>query len=108
MTSRGFVTEDQYSSGVEKFIATLYAPELTTYQGRMSVLIIWAMLVICAINGVKHVSINFKYEYFIPPGTTADKFYELERKYFTQGNQATIYTENDDPMIDFSDTEIQL
>lgn len=108
MTSRGFVTEDQYSSGVEKYIATVYAPELTTYQGRMSILIIWAMLVICAINGVMHVSINFKYEYFIPPGTTAEKFYALDSKYFNSGTQATIYTENDDPIIDFSETEIQL
>ena len=106
MTSRGFVTEDQYSSAVEKFIATVFAPELTSYQGRMSVLTIWLMLVICALNGVQHVSINFKFEYFIPPGTTPDKYFTLDRIYFNSGTSATVYTENDDPMIDFSLPEV--
>ena len=65
-------------------------------------------MVICAINGVMHVSINFKLEYFIPPGSTPDKYFTLGRKYFNSGSQATIYTENDDPIIDFSDPEVQL
>ena len=60
------------------------------------------MLIICAINGVRHVSINFKFDYFIPPDTTAEKFFALDDKYFNSGTQATIYTENDDPMIDYS------
>ena len=106
MTSRGFVTEDEYSSAVEKFIATVFAPELTSYQGRISILTIWFVMIICSINGVMHVSINFKFEYFIPPGTTPDKYFTLDRKYFNSGSSATIYTENDDPIIDFSLPEV--
>ena len=64
------------------------------------------MLVICALNGVQHVSINFKFEYFIPPGTTPDKYFALDKKYFNSGTSATVYTENDDPMIDFSLPEV--
>lgn len=66
-------------------------------------------MVICAINGVMHVSINFKFEYFIPPGTTPDKYFTLDRKYFNSGTSATIYTESiepDYPPIDYSSPEV--
>ena len=108
MSSRGFVSKEEYASSVEKFIATVYAPELTSTQGRLSVLTIWAMLLICAIYGCLQVEINFKFEYFIPEGTVTDKYFTLDRKYFQTGSSVTLYIENDDPPIDYSLPEIQL
>ena len=56
-----------------------------------------------------HVSINFKFEYFIPPGTTPDKYFTLDRIYFNSGTSATIYTESIEPEyppIDYSSPEV--
>ena len=108
MSARGFITEDEYTSAVERFIATVFAPELTSYQGRFSILTIWFMLIICAIYGCMNVSINFKFEYFIPPGSVPDKYFTLDRKYFNSGTSATVYIENDDPPLDYSLPEVQL
>ena len=52
MSQRGFITKDEYSSAVEKFLATVYAPELTTFQGRMCVLTAWAAGILVALYGV--------------------------------------------------------
>ena len=108
MSKRGFITEDEYTSAIEKFIATVFAPELTSMPGRLSILTIWFVMMVCAINGCMHVSINFKFEYFIPPGTTPDKYFQLDKKYFNAGTSATIYIENDDPPLDYSLPEVQL
>ena len=106
MSSRGFISQEEYASSVEKFIATVYAPELTSNSGRYSVLTIWLMLIICAIYGCMNVTINFKFEYFIPEGTVTDAYFKLDREYFNSGNSVTIYVENDEPPIDYSKAEV--
>lgn len=52
--------------------------------------------------------INFKFDYFIPPGSVPDKYFTLDRKYFQTGNSGTVYIENDDPIIDYSQRDVQL
>ena len=74
----------------------------------MFVLTTWAAAIVVALYGVQHVSINFKFDYFIPPGSVPDKYFTLDRKYFQTGNSGTVYIENDDPLIDYSQTEVQL
>ena len=43
--------DEEYASGIEKFIATVLAPELMTLQGRTAVLVIWSLTALCAIYG---------------------------------------------------------
>jgi len=107
MSTRGFITEDEYSSAVEKFLATVYAPELTTFQGRITVIAIWLCACVVAFHGCMNIEVNFKFEYFIPPGSIPDLYFTLDRKYFNGGNAGTVYIENDDPIIDYSLPENQ-
>ena len=107
MSSRGFITTEEYSSAVEKFLATQYAPELTTFQGRISVLAIWFCACAVAFYGCLNIEVNFKFEYFIPPESTPDLFFTLDRVYFESGDAGTVYIENDDPIIDYSLPENQ-
>jgi hypothetical protein len=107
MSTRGFITDDEYSSAVERFLATQYAPELTTFQGRITVLAIWACAVVVAAYGCTNIEVNFKFEYFIPPDSVPDLYFTLDRKYFNGGAASTVYIENDDPIIDYSLPENQ-
>ena len=66
------------------------------------------MLIIFAIYGCMNVSMNFKFEYFIPPGSVPDKFYTLDRKYFNSGTTASIYVWNVDYPLDYSQPDLQL
>ena len=42
----------EYSSVVEKFIATIYGPKLLSLPGRITVLIVWAILLVVAGYGL--------------------------------------------------------
>ena len=61
--------EEEYASGIEKFIATILAPELMTLQGRIAVLVIWSLTALCAIYGATQLETNFAQSFFIPPGS---------------------------------------
>ena len=108
MSTKGFINEDEYSSAVEKFLATVFAPELTSFEGRASILTIWFMLCVVAIHGCMNVTIDFKFEFFIPPGSTPEKYFTLDAIYFSSGTTTTIYIENDEPFLDYSKPDIQL
>ena len=43
--------DDEYASGIEKFIATVLSPELLTTEGKAAVLTIWSLMAFCAIYG---------------------------------------------------------
>ena len=67
--------DDDYGGNVEKFIATIFAPEVMTHQGRILVLFTWIVMSIVMLNGALSLETNFSMEFFIPPGSNADKYY---------------------------------
>lgn len=82
--------DEQYASSIEKFIGTVFAPELLTFQGRTAVLTIWTLLVMAAIYGATQAEINFTKEYFIPPDTDVERFFLFDKEYFQSGFYAYI------------------
>ena len=59
----------QYSSNLEKFMATRFAPKLLTRAGRITVLIVYIIFALIALYACLHVETNFTMEYFIPEGS---------------------------------------
>ena len=81
---------------MERFIARVFAPENMTFQGRVVVLTVWTILAICAMLGASKLETNFSVEYFIPNGSEAEKYLELDKEYFATGFEATVYMDNAD------------
>ena len=42
---------EKYSSGVEKFMATVYAPELLSNEGRFSIITLWVVFSLVMLFG---------------------------------------------------------
>lgn len=43
----------EYSSSTQKFLEVYYTPELLSNQGRITVLVIWALLTIFSVYGIR-------------------------------------------------------
>ena len=87
------------------------APELLSYQGRVTVLTIWALMLICAIYGATQVEINFAKEFFIPPDTDVESFFLFDKEYFKTGFGTGISVQSNfdgNPDIDYPSEEVQL
>ena len=103
--------EEEYAGMIEKFIATVMAPELLSYQGRITVLTVWALMLVCAIYGGTQVEINFAKEFFIPPDTEVEKFFLFDKEYFKTGFETDIQVFSEDeglPSIDYTSEAVQL
>ena len=57
---------EEYASFVQEFIATVFAPELLTYEGRIILLVFWFVLTSCMSYAALNVEVNFSQEFFIP------------------------------------------
>ena len=66
-------------------MATTFALEIMTFQGRTVVLTIWCLIAVCAILGAKNLETNFSVELFIPEDSISDKYLELDKRYFATG-----------------------
>jgi predicted RND superfamily exporter protein len=84
------------ASKTEKFIDSFIAPKLLSKPGRITLLVIYVLLIAGAIYGCTQVKIDFKVSYFI--GETADiyEYFQLNDKYFSSGTLTTTYVKNDD------------
>ena len=68
----------EYSSGVEKFFAENFAPELSTLSGRFVIITIWVLLGLASIYGCMHMKFDLSLEYFIPAESSVEKFFDLD------------------------------
>ena len=94
-----------YSSSAERIIADVFAPSILSKQGRITILVSWAILAVWAIYGMAQLKSTFSMEFFIPKGTYTDAFHQLDVKYFGTGIRVTTIVENTD--FDFSSEEAQ-
>ena len=58
------------------------APEIISNQGRIFILMIWAMLIAASLFGVTKLEQNFSMEFFLPPGDPLTDYIELNAIYF--------------------------
>lgn len=67
--------KSEIASGVEKFLAKSIVPEIFTNQGRISILAVYAMLVIVAAYGCSQVTIDFSIQFFVNEGAYVYDFF---------------------------------
>jgi len=84
----------------------VFAPELLSTNGRISVIIAYLVLCVAAIYGVTSLRIDMKIEYFIDKDTDAYQYIRVLDEYFNQGFSATFYVENTE--LDYASKETQL
>ena len=68
-------------------------------------MVIWSLMTAVSIYGIMNVETNFTKEYFIPRGTSVEKYFNLLKKYYDYGLYPTFMIVNAE--IDFSSKEIQ-
>ena len=93
------------ASKTEKFIEKYMAPNLLTTPGRITMLVIYAILIGGSIYGVINVEINFEFNYFIGEESDVYDWFEQNDKYFNTGSLTTTYVDN--PNVDYSSREVQ-
>ena len=76
-----------------------------TWTGRVVIICIWALLTCCALLGASRLQTNFNIDFFIPPGSNTDKFYQLDKEYFQTGHTSSIMVNN--PSLDYASEELQ-
>ena len=85
---------EEFASAVEKFISLYYAPELLSNQGRFSVLTLWIVFSLCMLYGASQIEVNFNFEFFIPPGSATEEYFEADLKHFGTGFFVDIVIDN--------------
>lgn len=97
---------DAFSGYLEEVIATQFAPEITTQEGKISVLTLWALALAGALYGGINIELNFSMEYFIPNGSVLKGFVDLDIEHFQTGYSIGLFTRAD--QIDITSVETQL
>ena len=69
---------EKYASFVEEVIATVIAPEVLSQQGRIFVLALWLLLIVCSLAAIPDLEVNFSMEYFIPKGSQLRDYLQLD------------------------------
>ena len=77
--------EEKYASAMEECIATCFAPENMTNEGRYGIIVMFVILTIVMSWGCYNVEVNFSTEFFIPAGTPTEEYVTLDLKYYETG-----------------------
>ena len=59
---------EEYASGLEAFIDKYLAPEVLSNQGRVFILLLWAIMTGFTLIGANQVTMDFSMELFLIPG----------------------------------------
>ena len=97
--------EKEYSSAVERMMATVFAPSILNDKGIKTIILTWALLAVWAVYGITQMKSTFSMEFFIPKGSLTDKFFKQDLLYFQTGISVTTIVENLE--LDFSSEETQ-
>ena len=76
-----------------------------TWTGRVVIISIWVLLTTCALLGASRLKTNFSIDFFIPPGSNTDRFYQLDKEYFQTGFKTAIMVDN--PLLDYASEDVQ-
>ena len=90
---------------MEKFFATVYSKKLLSVPGRITIIVIWAILTTIAMYGMLKVRTDFSMELFIPVDSSTEHYYLMDMKYFKTGFDTDIILEN--PNMDYTSEEVQ-
>ena len=85
------------------FISKYIAEETLSDQGRICILLLYAIMVGLALIGALQVKSNFSLEFFMVPDKPVTKFVEMNALYFNEGSDLAILSMVDD--IDVSSLE---
>ena len=96
--------ENMFFTSSEKFFATRFAPILISHKGRLSVLLVWLILIGFAIYGLTNVKADFNKDFFIPKESLTEDYNNLLKKYYDIGGLPTIILDNEE--IDFASEEL--
>ena len=97
--------KEEYASYIEEIIAEQIAPETMTWQGRMVVLMAWALMLVCSFAGISKLEMDFSMEYFIPRDSILLDYLKKDIEHFGTGYHIDIQTFCSD--IDLSSAESQ-
>ena len=86
--------ENMFFTSSEKFFATRFAPILTSNEGRLSVALVWLILIGFAIYGLTMVKTDFNKDFFIPKESLTEDYNNLLKKYYDIGGLPTIILDN--------------
>ena len=86
---------EEYASLVQEFIATVFAPELMTRQGRVIIIVVWIILTICMGYGASQIEVNFNMDFFMA-GTPQELYKELDLRHFETGFGVYVIIDNAD------------
>ena len=93
------------SSKTEAFIDKYIAPNLISVPGRITMIVIYILLISFSIYGVTQVKIDFKVTFFIGETSSVYEYFQLNDKYFSTGSTTNTYVDNS--ALDYSSTEVQ-
>ena len=79
------VYKDEYASYIEEIIAEQIAPETMTSQGRIVILLIWALALVCSVSGILKLEMDFSMEYFIPRDSILKDYLDKDIEHFGTG-----------------------
>ena len=96
--------ENMFFTSSEKFFTTKFAPILTSNKGRLSVIIVWLILLGFATYGLTKVKTDFNKDFFIPRESLAEDYNNLLKKYYDIGGLPTIILDNEE--LDFASEEV--
>ena len=77
--------KDEYASYIEEIIAEQIAPETMTSQGRIVILLIWALALVCSVSGILKLEMDFSMEYFIPRDSILKDYLDKDIEHFGTG-----------------------
>ena len=96
--------ENTFFTSSEKFFANKFAPALTSQKGRLSVIIVWLILIGFATYGLTKVEEDFNKDFFIPRESLTEDYNNLLKKYYDVGGLPTITLDNEE--LDFASEEV--
>jgi len=83
------------ASKTEKCLELYLAPNLLSWPGRISIIVIYVILIAGSIIGCALVEIDFNVRFFIGEESYIYNWFELNDQYFSVGSTTTTYVDND-------------
>ena len=67
-------------------------------------LFIWLVTTLVCLYGAFEVNIDFDFLYLLPPGSTQEAYFRIDREKIKNGFLTTVYVENDE--LDYASEEV--
>lgn len=72
----------EYASGIERFLGERLAPEILSDEGRITILTVYAILMIIAAYGCTQVTVDFGVDFLISEDAQVYGYFALDEEFF--------------------------